>query len=64
MIIRYIQSIKRSVIHLERLECKKRDFSLLKPFANTLFMHLSPEKTSSESKGVAPQIQRLKKLDS
>ena len=52
------------MIHLERLECKKRDFSLLKPFANTLFIHLSPEKTSSESKGVVPQIQRLKKLDS
>lgn len=52
------------MIHLERLECKKLDFSVLKPFANTLFMHLSPEKTSSESKGVAPQILCLKKLDS
>ena len=50
--------------HFEHLGCKKRGFSLLKPFANTLFMHLSSEKTSFESKGVAPQIQRLKKLDS
>jgi len=64
MIIRYIQSIKRSVIHLEHLGCKKGDFSLLKPLAITLFMHLSPEKISSESKGVAPQMLCLKKLDS
>lgn len=64
MIIRYIQSTKRSVIHLEHLGCKKRDFSVLKPLAITSFMHLSSEKTSSESKGVAPQILCLKKLDS
>ena len=52
------------MIHLERLECKKRDFSVLKPLAITSFMHLSSEKTSSESKGVAPQMLCLKKLDS
>lgn len=52
------------MIHLERFGCKKLDFSLLKPFTNTLFMHLSPEKTSSESKGVALQMLCLKKLTS
>lgn len=52
------------MIHCEHLECKKRDFSLLKPFAITLFMHLFPEKTSSEIKGIAPQMLCLKKLDS
>lgn len=52
------------MIHLAHLGCKKFAFSLLKPFANTLFMHLSPEKTSSESKGVAPQMLCLKKLAS
>lgn len=28
------------MIHLERLECKKRDFSVLKPLEITSYMHL------------------------
>ena len=52
------------MIHLERLECKKRDFSVLKPLAITSYMQLFHKEIYAESKGVAPQMLCLKKLDS
>ena len=52
------------MIHFEHLGCKKRDFSLLKPLAITSYMHLFHKEIYAESKGVAPQILRLKKLAS